>query len=217
MRIHALLTLLPALLLALPADASRRPIRVDGFGSWDLFDIPSADCPGTQADSTLVQWNGYVFSGRNDAAHLFDTYCQKPVPGTLNEDNFNYPDETGLASLIGGNTNNAVTAIRYAMLDRDRFDFDNPASGFQWMFYRFEAGDTDTTIVALYGLEGIVLGSNTYIALGDDRLFDAARDGYDGQYFCFANDIYLGTWDGSLATPSDCVTSAQRVFRGSFE
>jgi len=217
MRVHAFLTLLLALLFAQAADASRRPVRVDGFGSWNEFDIPSPSCPGTQANSTLVQWSGYVFSGRNDAVHLFDTYCQVPAPGTLNTDNYNPSGEEGLMALIGANPSDRVTAIRFSMLDRDRFNFDDPPSGFQWMFFRFEAGDTDTMIIALYGLEDVVLGSNTYIALGHDRLFDAARDGYDGEYFCFANDIYLGTWDGSLATPSECVTSARRVFRGSFE
>lgn len=217
MRTLGVLCLLFCLLSSTVAEASRRAIRVDGFGNWDLHDIPSPECPGTAAASTLVLWNGYVFSGRDTPAHLTDTYCQIPVPDSLTEASFFYPDETGLASLIGDNGANLVTAIRYAFLDRDRFDVDQPATGFQWTFYRFEAGDTDTTIVGLYGLGSVTLGSSSYIAFGPTRLWDASIDGYDGQYFCFANDRYIGVWDGSLAQPSACVTHARRVFHGSFE
>ena len=219
--------LLTLLLLPASADASRRAVRVDGFGNWSLgapppadgadFVLPSPLCPGWQAGSTLVQWSGYVFSGRDHPDHLTDTYCQVPVPDSLTEASFFYPDETALASLIGSNPGNRVTAVRYSYLDRDAFDFDQPATGFQWVFYRFAAGDHETMIVGLYGLADVVLGHSSYLAFGSLRLWDAGSDGYDGQYFCFANGDYLGEWDGVLAAASPCVSSAQRVFRGAFE
>jgi hypothetical protein len=216
-----------ALALAAPAAAERRGVRVDGFGTWEIgepppvttpeaFTLPSPLCPGWQAGSTLVQWNGYVFSGRQIAAHLTDTYCQLPVPGSLTEASFFYPDETGLASLIGTNPGDIVTAIRYSYLDAPRFDFENPPSGFQWTFYRFAAGDAVTTIVGLYGLEDVVLGHSSYVSFASVLLWDAAVDGFDGAYFCFDGNRYLGRWDGSVAQPSACLTAAKRVFRGGF-
>jgi hypothetical protein len=213
---HVLLLMLLAFpLLPLDADAQVRAIRVDGFGNWTTIEMPSANCPGTAAGSTLVVWNGYTFSGRDRTEHLTDTYCQIPVPDSLTEASYFYADETGLASLIGSNENNAVTAIRYSFLDSPRFDFD--ATGFQWMFVRFEAGDTDTTIVGLNGLGGVALDSTSYLSFGGIRLWDGGTNGYAGQYFCFANDTFLGEWNGSTATPSACVASARRIFHGRFE
>jgi hypothetical protein len=225
-----LLLLSSLILLALPAttDASLRAVRVDGFGNWSLgepappsaladFTLPSALCPGWQAGSTRVQWSGYVFSGRDLPIHLTDTYCQVPVPDSLTEASYFHTDETGLASLIGSNENNRVTAIRYSYLDRNRFDFEQPATGFQWTFFRFKAGDHETMIVGLYGLAGVALGHTSYLSSGNVRLWDAGVDDFDGQYFCFANGDYIGEWNGVVAGGSPCVLSAQRIFRGAFE
>jgi hypothetical protein len=200
------------LLIAGAADASRRGVRVDGFGSWDVYDAPHPICFGWSAGSTLLLGPGYVFSGREDAVHLTDSYCQRPTPGTLTQSGFSYPDETALAAMIGPNTTNRVTATRYSMLDALRFSGD--ATGFQWTFYYFVQGGT---IVGLYGLEDASLDNRTYISYDGTRLFDAARDGFTGQYFCIEGLRYMGTWDGEAGSASPCQLIGHRVFRGDFE
>lgn len=204
-----LVLLLPAL-----ADANRRSVRVDGFGNWDIYDDPNPACFGWSNGSTLLIGPGLVFSGRDDPSHLTDTYCQIPVPDSLTEASFFYPDETALAAMIGENPGNRVTARRYSMLDRPRFDFDNPATGFQWTYYYFVQGGT---IVGLYGLEDTVLDNRSYITQDGVRVWDAARDGFTGQYFCFEGVRYVGTWDGTIDADSPCVLIGFRVFRGNFE
>lgn len=204
------------LLITVMADvsATRRGVRVDGFGTWDEFAIPSADCQGSVANSTLLFGPGLVFSGRDNGAHDVDMYCQEPTPGTLNEASFFYPDETALAQMFGDNPGDRVTARRYSFLDRPRFDFDNPATGFQWTFYYFPQGGT---IVGLYGLADTVLDSTSYITYNGIRVWDASVHGFDGQYFCFDGIVYRGTWNGELDDSSACVLFGFRVFRGSFE
>ena len=194
--------------------ASRRGVRIDGFGTWDEFDIPSASCPGTIVGDTRFIWRGFTFSGREDDAHLFDTYCQIPVPGTLNDSAINYADETGLAELIGENFEDEITAIRYSYLDLDRFAFDPAPTGFQWTFYFFPHGGT---LVGLYGLENVTLTSTSYMHKGSPRQWDGTRDGYDGQYFCFDGNVYIGTWDGDLQANSPCLNAVQRIFIDEFE
>lgn len=203
------------LLFAGAADAQRRTIRVDGFGTWDEYnDPPASACPGWIANSTLLFGPGYVFSGRDNPIHLTDTYCQVPTPGTLTQASFFYPDETALAQMIGTNPGDRVAAKRYSMLDRPRFDFDNPPTGFQWTYYYFPDGGT---IVGLYGLENATLDNTTYITKDGVRVFDASRDGFTGQYFCIDGLTYLGTWNGTLPSSSPCVTIGFRLFRARFE
>jgi hypothetical protein len=204
------------LLLLVPglAEALRRGVRVDGFGTWNLFEDPNPTCFGWSNGSTLLLGPGLVFSGRDDPSHLTDTYCQTPVPGTLTQSEFFYPDETALAAMIGPNTDGSVFARRYSLLDRPRFDFENPPTGFQWTFYYFAQGGT---IVGLYGLEEVELDDRSYITQNGVRVWDAARDGFDGQYFCFEGVRYVGTWDGTLPSNSPCVLIGFRLFRGSFE
>ena len=207
------------------ADANRRSVRVDGFGNWTLFDDPNPACFGWSNGSTLLLGPGLVFSGRDDPSHLTDTYCQTPVPGTLTEASFFYPDETALAAMIGTNPGSRVTARRYSMLDRPRFDFENPATGFQWTYYYFcpvraQAGvcpQPGPTIVGLYGLEDTALDNRSYITQSGVRIWDAARDGFTGQYFCFEGARYAGSWDGNLPSNSPCVLMGFRLFRGNFE
>lgn len=204
------------LLLLLPglAEAQRRGLRVDGFGTWTLFDDPNPACSGWSNGSTLLLGPGLVFSGRNDPSHLTDTYCQIPVPGSLTQASFFYPDETSLAAMIGTNPGDRVTARRYSMLDRPRFDFEDPATGFQWTYYYFVQGGT---IVGLYGLEDTVLDNRSYITQNGVRVWDASVNGFTGQYFCFEGVRYVGTWNGSLASNSACVQIGFRLFRGNFE
>ena len=200
---------------ALDADAARRGIRIDGFGSWDEFAIGSPGCPGTTPGETTLVWNSFMFSGRDDDAHLFDTYCQEPAPGTLNSGDFSYPDETGLVELIGANPDDAITALRYSFLDRPRFDFKEPATGFQWTFYFFPTG---VTLVGLYGLDEVWLDHRSYISDGWTMIWDGTGNNYDGEYFCFDGDRFVGTWDGNLqGSDAACLNVLQRVFRDGFE
>lgn len=197
------------------ADAQRRVIRVDGFGAWDIYEEPDqAACPGWISGSTLLFGpEGYVFSGRDDPSHLTNTYCQVPTPGNLTASEVG-AQEPNLAAMVGDNPGDRVTAIRYSLLDGDQFDFENPPTGFQWMFFYFVQGGT---IVGLYGLESTTLDDRSYIAQNGVRYWDAARDGYEGEYFCFEGLHYVGTWDGQLPSGSPCVTIGFRVFRGDFE
>lgn len=208
------IVVLSLLLLPSLVEANRRGLRVDGFGTWDLYDDPNPACSGWSNSSTVLVGPGLLFSGRDDASHLTDTYCQIPAPGTLNQANFFYPDETALAQMIGPNPADRVTARRYSLLDRPRFDFDNPATGFQWTYYYFPQGGT---IVGLYGLQNTVLDNRSYIIQSGVRVWDAARDGFNGEYFCFEGVRYVGTWDGTLPSTSRCVLIGFRVFSGSFE
>lgn len=209
-----LLVGLMALCWAGEADAQRRPVRVDGFGAWDLYLEPNVTCFGWEEGSTLLLGpQGYVFSGRDDPVHLTNTYCQIPQPGTLTQAEIG-AQEPSLAVMVGDNPGDRVTAIRYSLLDGDENDFKNPPSGFQWMFFYFPQGGT---IVGLYGFENTTLDDRSYIAQNGVRYWDAARDGYEGEYFCFEGLRYVGTWDGQLPSPSSCVTIGFRVFRGDFE
>jgi len=202
---------------AVDAGVARRAIRIDGFGAWQELAIGTAGCPGTSIDSTLVHWQDFVFSGREDAAHLFDVYCQRPEPGTFT---VNYGDELALGALIGENKDDRVTALRYSFLDEDRFG--GEATGFQWLFMFFPH---ELTVVGLYGFENELLDARSYIlrqqsghgAPAPIRLWDGAEDGYDGQYFCFEQGRYIGTWDGTLADDSACSSKLQRIFHDRFE
>ncbi len=207
-----------ALLLTLacpPVDAGgvRRSVRIDGFGAWDEFAIGSSSCAGTTVGSTLVEFNGFTFSGRDSLDHLVDTYCQIPPPGEFNSSTFTYPDEAGLRALIGDNANDAIRAVRYSFLDAPRFDF--TATGFQWTFYHFPY---DLVVVGLYGFEATELDHRSYISSNQGTIWDGGLDGYDSQYFCFEADRFIGTWDGNLDNlESICLASLQRVFLDGFE
>jgi hypothetical protein len=210
--------------ICISAYAERRAIRIDGFGdTWTTFDgaagdppgIGSANCPGTTAgglpENTLIQALGHSFSGRELASYLTDDYCQVALPTTLTTQGYTYLDEQGLASLFGDNPGNQISAIRYAMLDQPRFSSPGP-SGFQWAFYSFPSG---TTLVALYGLDNVVLNSLTNIS---DGVY-AGGNSYSGQYFCFSGNTFIGTWDGDASEyASPCLKAALgRIFADGFE
>lgn len=192
--------------------AARRTVRVDFGGEWDTRQIGTADCPGSTVGSTLVLRDGITFSGRENAAHLVDDYCQISIDDAWNSSSFFQGDETGLAALVGPNTDNAVRAIRYSYLDDIRFD---SPTGFQWGFYLFP---NQVTIVALYGLEGTTLDATSYIRQAGGFLWRADLDGYDGEYFCFLGNLYLGPWSGDPAEPgSACMQALNTVFQDGFE
>lgn len=203
------------------AEAGRRGLRVDGFGdSWTTYDgqntdppgIGTANCPGTTSGSTaadtLILNVGFTFSGLESTAYLVDDYCQVANAGTLTSTNYFYSDETGLATLFGDNSDNAITGIRYAFLDQDRF---SSPTGFQWGFYTFPG---NVTLVALYGLESVTLDNTSYISGG----VWSGQNGYSGEYFCFKNGVFIGTWNGDLTDTSvPCLQAAGVVFINGFE
>lgn len=211
-----------AMLVGMPLDAQaeRRAVRIDGFGdSWLEFAIGSEGCPGTTtgttADNTLVRQLGFTFSGRASTAFLVDDYCQVAQSGTLTQQNYYYADEQGLAALFGDNPGDAITGIRYSMLDRERFDFDTPATGFQWALYSFPAG---VTFVALYGLADTTLDDTSYIS-GSAGFVWKGSEGYDGRYFCFVGNTWIGSWNGDLSdTDSPCLRALSgTIFADGFD
>lgn len=206
---------LPALLLgmaATDADASRRALRIDFGGEWTTVeDLDSAQCAGASEADTLVALGEFVFSGREDAAYLVDAYCQVSVDDVFSGSSFF--DEPGLQFLIGDNADNAVTAIRYAYLDGDRFD-DPAPEGFQWGFYLFP---DDLVVVGLYGLVDVPLTASSYITQAATLRWSGVQ-GYDGEYFCVQAGAWLGTWSGTLDDAgSACLLALQRVFGNGFE
>jgi hypothetical protein len=114
--------------------------------------------------------------------------------------------------MIGPNTDNSVSAIRYSFVG----EFEGSYFGRQWAFYFFP---DNLTVVALYGVPD---DSSTYemesiidfdLPSANDEwlLWNSQRDGYYGQYFCFQDGAYIG----------DCVPAAppppEMIFQDSFE
>lgn len=197
--------------IATDAFGARRGVRIDFGTEWQgEAAIGSAGCPGTTSGSTVLVRGGITWSGRDDDAHLFDAYCQVSTPDQWGESSF-FGQEPGLASLVGPNDDNAVQATRYSFLDADRFD---SPTGFQWIFYDFPNG---VTFVGLYGLVETVLDNLSYIDAGDTFLW-RGTDGYDGEYFCFHDGAYVGTWAGDIGNdPAGCLAPLQDVFSDGFE
>ena len=199
-------------LIAADACADRRSIRVDSDTSWTQYAIGSANCPGTTAGATsantLVQRLdlGFTFSGRANTAYLVNDYCQVALAGTLTTTNYFQPDERDLARLFSDDPN-AIAGIRYSLLDQaDLFS----ATGFQWGFYTFPTG---VTVVALYGLASVTLDSTSYINGGVWN----GQNGYSGQYFCFQNGGYIGSWNALTDANNACLHALGVVFVNGFE
>lgn len=193
---------------AIDSHAARRAVRIDGFAdTWTVqLAMGSADCPGTTAGATaadtLIQRLGFTFSGRENAAHTAFAYCQTANPGTLTQANYTYGDEADLATLFGSDPN-AISGIRYSFFDDDPFG--GTPTGFQWAFYTFPNG---VTVTALYGFETQALDATSYIN-GPASVW-SGTDGYDGEYFCFRPNQYIGTWNGLLSdTSSPCLQALQ--------
>jgi len=211
--------------MAFDALAARRSLRIAFFAWSEGFSIPGDNCPGAAGTTGQVNLLGSQFSGDQGTNFLVDAYCQDAFPhfdGANDDEYLNAgifeSDEAGLAAKIGANTNNAITARRYTFLDCDRFEcFDTQGRdplGFQWAFYFFPASagakgtgsptgiHPNITIVALYGLEGVALSSQHHFisalsGSGEDH-WNGERDGYDGEYFCFRGNEFIGFWDGSI-------------------
>jgi hypothetical protein len=209
-------------LFAMDSHAARRSLRID-FIAWENDPentIGSFGCPGTTAGSVLLEWNGFTFSGLNDSAHLTDAYCQAAIEYFESASTEEYLNgeifvgisdpEPGLATLIGANTDNSVTAIRYAFLDDDRFE---SPQGFQWVFYFFPG---NITIVGLYGLIGVELTDTSFISKGSNFMWQGDADGFDGEYFCFKKQTFVGTWDGETVG-DDPAGACPFIFANGFE
>jgi hypothetical protein len=211
-----LLSTLLALALVADAQAVRRTLRVE-FGDWSDAGVCAGS--GVERSGVLLLWDGKLFSGLEDDRYLFDTYCQTTINDAFSE--FSFFGEEGLAQLVGPNTDNAITGVRWSLLDRDRFDaqFDNEG-GFQWAFYFFP---DEITIVALYGLiengQPIPLSDSSYIRDTQAFYWQGGEDGFDGEYFCFVAGEYVGTWDGEPVgnDPLDACLPARPIFNDRFE
>jgi hypothetical protein len=197
-------------LIATDAYPAGRAIRVDSDTSWTQYAIGSAGCPGTAAGATaantLVTRLGFTFSGRANTAYLVNDYCQVALAGTLTTANYFQPDERDLARLFGDDPN-AIGGIRYSLLDQANV---SSATGFQWGFYTFPTG---VTVVALYGLQSLTLDSTSYITPG----VWSGTNGYSGQYFCFQNGAYIGSWLALTDTNNACLHALGVVFVNGFE
>lgn len=210
------------------AEAGRRGLRID-LGAWNTqqpisLGGGSGACPEAAYDISIpipgpgpslgfgwVSWQDLQFM--TSAFEGLDTfYCQTSKPyqqGASTDEYLNegiFPaDEEDLAAMIGANTNNAVTAIRYTFVN----DPSSPTYGRQWTFYFFPDG---LTVVALHG---VLDNQVTYEWIFDHEasayVFQAQFDFWDGGYFCFDGREYQG----------DCVPPAPQppdeFFLDSFE
>jgi hypothetical protein len=193
-----------------------RAIRVDNSSNWNNSSIGAAACTGTVANSTIVNSLTYSFLGRgNTATENYNTnaYCEVALPGTLNKNDYFHDDENGLRALFGNG--NGITAIRYDFLDNSAIF---SADGFQWTFFTFPSG---ATLVGLYGLDGSINGiapdSTSYVKKGATVIWSGSS-GYQGQYFCFQNNVYIGSWDGNASDfNSACLNAVGVIYINGFE
>jgi hypothetical protein len=215
LRIVALLSLL---LLGAEAGAVGRVIRVDNSSNWVTSNAigSGTPCTGTTTGAIVITNFGYTFLGRgNTASENYGTfdYCEVAVAGTLNKNDYSHSDENGLRALFGSGT--GISAIRYDFLDNAAL---SSADGFQWGFYTFPSG---VTFVALYGLDGSVNGivpdSSSFINKGATYVWHGSN-GYNGEYYCFKNNAYVGSWDGNASDVGNaCLNAAGVLFINDFE
>lgn len=172
-----------AILLLLPAstsEAGNRGIRVD-FGDWSPAQpIGSGACPGTTAGSQMVNWNGYLLMGSVDPKYLVDAYCQTTLAAEFDANSFNGEDSPYISRLVGLNSDNRVTGIRYTFLDSDRFSQNK--QGYQWVIYLFPS----VRLIGFNNSEGFELTSATYIShvVDDSYRYWNGADNANGDYLC---------------------------------
>ena len=209
------------------ANATRRSTRVDAGGWSDQKAFGSVNCPGTlalsgnAAASLPLDWGAFRFHGIGDTAYTYNMYCQYTLPGQFSGDDLEFvdPPEPALRTMIGANSGDAVTAVRYTWMTGD-FLFDGPS--FQWALFSFP---NEVTVVALYGLldldpfppEPLVLDGSTAIKQGLATLWSAAGNNFDGEYFCFLDGEYAGLWNGELDDIGSACLEAATIFNGRFE
>ena len=224
-RINLIALLFAAMIASIPANAARRAVRVASDGWGAIADFGPPECPGTyplsgNAAATLpLDWGSYRFHGIGDTAYTYQTYCQPTALDEFSQASFEFafPPEPGLRTLVGANTDNAATGLRYTWLTGDSV-FDGP--GFQWTLYWFPRG---VTIVALYGLVDpntdlpLVLDASTAIKQGTTTVWSAEGNSFDGEYFCFLDGEFAGLWNGELDDTGSACLEAAVLFNSSFE
>lgn len=206
---------LASMLLAADVSAAGRAIRVDNDLNWTISNIGTAACAGTAVGSILIARFGHGFSGRgNTATENYNTsdYCETALPGTLNQIDYSHSDEPGLRAVFGGGI--GITAIRYDFLDDV---LSGSPDGFQWGFYTFPSGATLVGLYGLNGVNGIFPDATSYIKNGPTYVWHGSN-GYNGEYYCFQNNAYVGSWDGNAsATNNACLQAVGVVFINGFE
>jgi hypothetical protein len=187
------------LLGAADVQAQRRAIRVDLGEQWRDAPFASKTCAGADLDRTVVMWGEHVFVGLDDPSLLEGAYCSVSR-GSRFSGSMMPADEADLAALIGPNRDGAVTARRFTFLnDPERYA---ATHGFQWMLVSFPG---DFTIVGLYGLQRVKLDETTFVSERTKVLWDSAGDRFDGEYFCFQGQKFVGTWNPTRPNkPSPC-------------
>jgi len=206
-------------LLATDGWAAGRAIRVDNPSNWNTSSIGSAACTGTTSGSTLITSFSYTFSGRATTAtenYGTNAYCEVALSGTLNRFDYFHDDENGLRALLAGGV--GVTAMRYDFLDNNAVF---SADGFQWGFFTFPVAPHPVTLVTLYGLDGSINGivpDGTSYIKNANRTIWSGSNGYNGQYYCFQNNAFVGLWNGtSLDANNVCLRALGVVFIDGFD
>lgn len=158
------------------ASAGRRSLRID-FQAWSE-EIPIEQCNGySPGTSTVLEEGVQFFSGRSLSDFIPYSYCQTAnlyedgltTAQYLNREIFE-DDEYDLASRIGSNTSNSVTAFKYTYLNQAN-------EGFQWTFYYFPDN------VTLVGFYSSFDSQSPFIRT--DPVTDLWNETYNGEYFCF--------------------------------
>jgi hypothetical protein len=206
---------LAMLLLAEACLARSRGVRVDFGEEWSSAQpIGSAACPGTTSGSTIVAWNSYYLVGSEDTKYLADAYCQTTQAGEFNGSGISSEDSPYLSRLVGLNSDDRVTAIRYTFLDRSRFD--EAKQGFQWVVYSFPGAK----LIGFNSSDGFPLTAATritqYSPEGD--AYWSADQYPNGEYYCLLGSGSSGSFSGSYIVVDEAWQfSAENDFTPSYQ
>lgn len=201
------LFVLLALLLAVPAEAARRSLRVDFGDEWGGF--PAAECDAAQVSGNLFRWRGYVFSGYAPLVPG-NTNCQNSTALSASQ---LFDDDYGpiRAIMRAGETISAMRAGFYSTTG-DFCCSGQSEQGFQWVFFSFD----DAVVVGLFGPVSDVDNLDVDAATTSLRssagvtLWDGAN--FNDEWLCFRRDgTFLGAFPGeSLANCRGGLETASR-------
>ena len=182
-----------ALLLAMPAEAARRSLRVDFGNEWGGF--PAGECDTAQVNGNLFRWRGYVFSGYAPLI-VGNTNCQNSA--ALSASQLFSEDYAPIRAIM--RTGETITATRAGFYSTtgDFCCFGQAEQGFQWVFFSFD----DAVIAGLFGpvsdLGNLSVDATTTSLRSPSGaiLWDGA--GFDGEWLCFRKDgTFLGAFSGA--------------------
>lgn len=239
------------LIATFDADARRRALRIEfNDWTNPVFMVPGAECPGTsnlhsRVESPVKASVGLSLPGIEFDSNASDNplllngrYCQEGNPFTgsefsdeyLNAESFDPTDDPGMRALIGDNQDNAVKGLRYTFLTEPLNPDDTPGpndAGYQWVFYTFP---NNVTLIRFRGdfVDDVDEYAEPIVRSAGDTLFDGfaiinddLSNIYDGEFFCFRGQEYLGLWDevtfagkdpsSGCALPPDETTSTEDV------